>query len=58
MKDNGGTVLRLSAADQAEVMHRLAPLGNEFLGTDPATKGAYELLKKSLAKASTVAPKS
>jgi TRAP-type C4-dicarboxylate transport system substrate-binding protein len=57
-KDNGGTVLRLSAADEAEVMHRVAPLGDEFLGTDPATKDMYELLKKSAAKASTVAPKS
>jgi len=57
-KDNGGTVLRLSAADQAEVMHRMAPLGDEFLGTDPATKDIYELLKKSLAKASAEAPKS
>ena len=56
--DNGGEVLRLSAADEAEVKHRLAPLGDEFLGTDPATKDMYELLKKSLAKASAVAPKS
>ena len=55
---NGGEVLHLSAADMAEVRHRLAPLGDEFLGTNPATKDMYELLKKALAKASTEPPKS
>ena len=57
-KDNGGTVLRLSASDEAEVKKRLAPVGDEFLGSDPATKDMYELLKKALAKASTEPPKS
>ncbi len=57
-KDNGGTVLRLSASDEAEVKRRLAPLGDEFLGSNPATKDMYELLKKSLAKAPTEPPKS
>jgi TRAP-type C4-dicarboxylate transport system substrate-binding protein len=57
-KDNGAEVIRLSAADQAEVMGRLAPLGDEFLGTDPATKDMYELLKKVLARVSAEAPKS
>jgi len=56
--DNGGEVIKLPAADQAEVMKRLAPLGDEFLLTDPATKDLYELLKKSLAKVSAEAPKS
>ena len=55
---NGGEVLKLSASDEAEVLRRLAPLGDEFLGTNPATKDMYELLKKSLAKASPEAPKS
>jgi TRAP-type C4-dicarboxylate transport system substrate-binding protein len=55
---NGGEVLHLSATDMAEVTRRLAPLGDEFLGTNPATKDMYELLKKALAKASTEAPKS
>ncbi|MEJ2374663.1 MAG: TRAP transporter substrate-binding protein [Pseudolabrys sp.] len=55
---NGGTVLRLSDAEEAEVKKRLAPLGDEFLGTNPATKDMYELLKKSLATASTKPPKS
>lgn len=53
-----GTVLHLSAADEAEVMHRLAPLGDEFLGTNPATKATFEALKKALAKASTEPPNS
>jgi hypothetical protein len=39
-------------------MGRLAPLGDEFLGTDPATKDMYELLKKVLARVSAEAPKS
>ncbi len=57
-QDNGGEVMRLSATDQAEVMKRLAPLGDEFLGSDPATKDLYDTLKKTLAKVSTEAPKS
>jgi TRAP-type C4-dicarboxylate transport system substrate-binding protein len=55
---NGGTVLRLSADEEAEVKKRLAPLGDEFLGTNPATKDMFELLKKSLATASSEPPKS
>jgi TRAP-type C4-dicarboxylate transport system substrate-binding protein len=56
--DNGGEVLRLSAADHAEVMQRLRPLGDEFLAADPATKDLWALLKKTLAKVSAEAPKS
>jgi hypothetical protein len=56
--DNGAEVIRLSAADQAEVVRRLAPLGDEFLGTDPATKDIYALLKKVLARVSADEPKS
>jgi hypothetical protein len=55
--DNGGEVLRLPAKDQAEVMQRLLPLGDEFLASDPATKDMYATLKKVLARASTQAPK-
>ena len=56
-KDNGGEVIRLSAKDQAEVMRRLTPLGDEFLANDPATKDMYALLLKVLARASTEPPK-
>ena len=56
-KDNGGEVIRLPAKDQAEVMKRLAPLGNEFLASDPATKDMYAVLLKVLARASTQPPK-
>lgn len=56
--ENGGTVLRLSDSEEAEVKKRLAPLGNEFLGSNPATKDMFELLKKSLAAASPEPPKS
>ncbi len=50
--DNGAEVIRLSAKDQAELTKRLAPLGDEFLGTEPATKPMYELLKQTLARVS------
>jgi C4-dicarboxylate-binding protein DctP len=56
--DNGAEVIRLPAADQAEIVRRLAPLGDEFLGSDPATKDIYALLKKVLARVSAEAPKS
>ncbi len=54
--DNGAEVIRLSAKDQAEMVNRLAPLGDEFLANDPATKQMYALLKATLAKASDKAP--
>lgn len=57
-KDNGAEVIRLSAADQAEVMRRLAGLGDEFLGADPATKEIFDLLKKTLSRVSDQPPKS
>ena len=38
-------------------MKRLAPLGNEFLASDPATKDMYAVLLKVLARASTQPPK-
>ena len=56
-KDNGGEVIRLSAKDQAELLKRLQPLGDEFLASDPATKDTYALLKKVLARVSSEAPK-
>ncbi len=57
-RDNGAEVIQLPEADQAELNRRLAPLGDEFLGSDPATKDLYELLKKTLTTASADAPKS
>lgn len=51
-KKNGAEVIRLSAADQAAVTSKLAPLGDEFLGSDPVTKDMYALLKKVMAKTS------
>jgi C4-dicarboxylate-binding protein DctP len=55
-KDNGTEVIRLSAADQATMVKRLAPLGDEFLAKDPKTKDMYALMKATLAKASDKAP--
>ncbi len=52
-KENGGEVIRLPAKDQAELMKRLAPLGEEFLAHDPATKDMYALLLKVLARSSS-----
>jgi len=54
--DNGAEVIRLSAKDQAEMTKRLAPLGDEFLGTEAATKPMYELLKQTLARVSDKKP--
>ncbi len=50
--DNGAEVIRLSAKDQAEMTKRLAPLGDEFLGTEAATKPMYAMLKQTLARVS------
>ncbi len=56
--DNGAEVIKLSPADQAELNKRLAPLGDEFLGGDPATKDLYGLLKNTLNRVSSEPPKS
>ncbi|HEY5606966.1 MAG TPA: TRAP transporter substrate-binding protein, partial [Alphaproteobacteria bacterium] len=48
-KDNGAEVIRLSAADQAEVIRRIAPVGDEVIGGSPETKELYALLKQSAA---------
>lgn len=45
----GGTVHRLSEADQAEMVRRAKNLGDEFLGNDPKTKEMYELIKAAAA---------
>lgn len=55
-KRNGAEVIRLSASEQAAVTKRLAPLGDEFLGTDSKTKDMYAVLKTVLKTASTKAP--
>ena len=51
-KKNGAEVIRLSAADQAAVTSRLAPLGDEFLGGNPKTAKMYGILKGVLKTAS------
>lgn len=45
----GGEVIRLSAADHKTYMDRVRPLGDEFLGNNPATKEMYALWKAALA---------
>jgi TRAP-type C4-dicarboxylate transport system substrate-binding protein len=42
---SGGEVIRLSAAEHAEFMRRVKPLGDEILGGNPRVKEMYELLK-------------
>lgn len=49
-KDNGGEVIRLSDAEQKEFMDRVRPLGDQFLGANPATKDMYALLKEAVAR--------
>lgn len=46
-KDNGAEVIRLSPADQAEVMRRGAPVGDEVIGSNPETKELYAALKQA-----------
>lgn len=45
---NGGEIIRFSAAEQKEFMRRARPLGDEFLGDNPATKDMYGLWKQAL----------
>jgi TRAP-type C4-dicarboxylate transport system substrate-binding protein len=45
-----GTVHRLPAADQAKLAELVAPIGNEILANDPATKEMYLLLKAAVAE--------
>jgi TRAP-type C4-dicarboxylate transport system substrate-binding protein len=52
-KDNGAEVIRLSAADQAEVMRRAAPVGDEVIGGNSETRELYALLKQSAAATRT-----
>ena len=47
-QQNGGDLIRFSAADQKAFMDRVRPLGDEFLGDNPATKEMYGLWKQSL----------
>jgi C4-dicarboxylate-binding protein DctP len=49
-KDSGAEIIQLSAADRAEMMKRIRPIGDEILATNPRTKEMYELLKKVAAK--------
>ena len=53
---NGAEVIRLSSTDQATVIKRLAPLGDEFLGGNPKTQKMYNILQGVLKTASTKAP--
>ena len=47
---SGGEVIRLSAAEHAEFMRRVKPLGDEILGGNPRVKEMYELLKSVAAE--------
>ncbi len=56
-KDGGGELFELSAAEHADMIKRLAPLGDEFLGKDPKTKALYAVLKEVAKSASDQPPK-
>lgn len=49
----GGEIIHLPAADQAEMMRRLAVVSEQVLGGNPATKDLYELLKRRAAAVAT-----
>ncbi len=52
-----GEVILLPAAEQAEMIRRITPLGDEFLGSDADTKALYGVLKEVLKTASDQPPK-
>lgn len=45
--DHGGQLARLSAADQAELIKRIKPVGAEVTGRNPAEKALFEMLSKA-----------
>ncbi|MBM3486615.1 MAG: TRAP transporter substrate-binding protein [Alphaproteobacteria bacterium] len=45
-KKDGAEVIKISAADRAEMMRRIKPIGDEVLLTNPKTKDMYELVKR------------
>lgn len=44
-----GNVYHLSDAEEAELLKRVAPIGEKILGSDPETKDMYKLLKEAAA---------
>jgi TRAP-type C4-dicarboxylate transport system substrate-binding protein len=49
-KDNGAEVITISAADRTELTRRMAPIGDELLGTNPQTAEMWTLVKQVAAK--------
>jgi TRAP-type C4-dicarboxylate transport system substrate-binding protein len=49
-RENGGEVIRMPPADQAELRRRLAPIGDEVLGTNQDTREIWQLLKQTATK--------
>jgi C4-dicarboxylate-binding protein DctP len=49
-RENGGEVIRMPPADQAELRRRLAPIGEEVLGTNPDTRETWKLLQETAAR--------
>jgi len=47
---DGAEIIQLSAADRADMVKKLAPIGDEILGTNPKTKELYEILKAAALK--------
>ena len=47
--ENGGTVTEPTAADRAELLRRVRPLGDEFLGKNPKIAPMYNLIKAAAA---------
>lgn len=48
-----GHVYHLSAKEEAELIKRVAPIGQKILGSDPATKDMYALLKEAAVATAT-----
>ncbi|MGP0093036.1 MAG: TRAP transporter substrate-binding protein [Xanthobacteraceae bacterium] len=47
--DKGGELIRLSAADQAELMQKMRPIGDDIVGTKPELKPLWDMLTATAA---------
>jgi TRAP-type C4-dicarboxylate transport system substrate-binding protein len=50
--EKGGELIALSAADQAELMQKMAPIGDDIVRTKPELKPMWDLLKATAQRAS------
>jgi len=47
--DKGGELIKLSAADHAELMQKMRPIGDDVVGARPELKGLWDMLTATAA---------